>query len=108
MSRRLPISPLAVTFFVLLLGAALLPLLSTPAAALGERVYESNTVIAGTNHLSVDSSDSVAQSFLTSASYRLLNLTLRLRGHLPLPTEPRGRRAVLDRGDFFYFHRESV
>ena len=79
MSRRLPTSPLAVTFFVLLLGAALLPLLSTPAAAFGERVYESNTVIAGTNHLSVDSSDSVAQSFLTSASYRLLNLTLRLR-----------------------------
>ncbi|TLZ57820.1 MAG: DUF11 domain-containing protein [Methanobacteriota archaeon] len=79
MSRRLPTSPLAVTFFVLLLAAALFPFLSPPAAAFGERVYESNTVISGTNHLSVDSSDSAAQSFLTSASYRLLNLTLRLR-----------------------------
>jgi hypothetical protein len=68
-----------VTFFVLLLGAALLPLLSTPAAAFGERVYESNTVISGTNHFPIDSSESAAQSFLASASYRLLNLTLRLR-----------------------------
>jgi len=68
-----------VTFFVLLLGAALLPLLSTHVAAFGERVYESNTVISGTNHFPIDSSESAAQSFLASASYRLLNLTLRLR-----------------------------
>jgi uncharacterized repeat protein (TIGR01451 family) len=68
-----------VTFFVVLAAVALLPLTSTPAAAFGEHVFESNTVISGTNHLNADSTDSIAQSFVASASYQLWNLTLRLR-----------------------------
>jgi uncharacterized repeat protein (TIGR01451 family) len=68
-----------VTFFVVLAAVALLPLISTPAAAFGERVFESNTIVSGTNHLNVDTTNSVAQSFVASASYQLWNLTLRLR-----------------------------
>lgn len=79
MSRRLPTSPLAVTLFVVFAAVALLPLTSVPAAAFGERVFESNTVISGTNQFNVDSTHSVAQSFVASASYQLWNLTLRLR-----------------------------
>jgi len=78
-SRRLPTSPLAVTFFLLFVVATLSPILATPASAFGERVYDSNTVLSGTNYLNVYSGQSVAQSFLASASYRLLSLTLRLR-----------------------------
>ena len=79
MSRRRPTSPLAVTFFLVFLGVGLVPFLATPAAALGERVFESNTVISGTNHVTVDATDSAAQSFLASATYGLWNVTLRLR-----------------------------
>jgi uncharacterized repeat protein (TIGR01451 family) len=68
-----------VTFFVVLAALAVLPLISTPAAAFGERVFESNTVISGTNQVTVDSTHSVAQSFVASATYQLWNLTLRLR-----------------------------
>gem|GEM_PF-3104757 len=67
------------TFFLLFAGAILLPLVATPAAAFGERAYDANTVISGTSHFNVDSGDSAAQSFLASASYRLMNLTLRIR-----------------------------
>ncbi len=79
MSRRLPTSSLAAVFLLVFAGAALVPFLATPAAAFGEQPYESNTVIAGTNHLNVYSGQSVAQSFMATASYRLLNVTLRLR-----------------------------
>ena len=79
MSRRLPPSPLAVTFVLLLAAVALVPLLSPSAAAFGERPFDSNTVISGTNNLQVYQSQSVAQSFLASASYRLTDVTLRLR-----------------------------
>ncbi len=79
MSRRLPPSPLAVTFVLLLAAVALVPFLGPPAAAFGERSFDSNTVISGTNNLLVYQSQSVAQSFLASASYRLTDVTLRLR-----------------------------
>ena len=79
MSRRLPPSPLAVTFVLLLAAVALVPFLGPPAAAFGERPFDSNTVISGTNNLLVYQSQSVAQSFLASASYRLTDVTLRLR-----------------------------
>src|SRR5206468_8512362 len=78
-SRRLPPSPLAVTFVLLLAAVALVPLLGPSVAAFGERPFDSNTVISGTNNLLVYSSQSVAQSFLASASYRLTDVTLRLR-----------------------------
>jgi len=78
-SRRLPPSPLGVTFVLLLAATALVPFLGPPAAAFGERPFDSNTVISGTNNLLVYSSQSVAQSFLASASYRLTEVTLRLR-----------------------------
>src|SRR5205823_6248703 len=57
----------------------LVPLLSPYAAAFGERPFDSKTVISGTNNLQVYQSQSVAQSFLASASYRLTDVTLRLR-----------------------------
>ncbi|MFA5896566.1 MAG: choice-of-anchor R domain-containing protein [Thermoplasmata archaeon] len=64
----------------LLLGSLGLPLLAAPAAALGERVYDANTVIGGTDpFLLVYSAQSVAQSFTASGTYILLNVTLRLR-----------------------------
>src|SRR5438552_5407550 len=78
-SRHLPPSPLGVTFVLLLAATALVPFLGPPAAAFGERPFDSNTVISGTNNLLVYSSQSVAQSFLASASYRLTEVTLRLR-----------------------------
>jgi len=78
-SGRQPTSPLVGVFILLLLGAVLAPFLSVPAAAFGERPFESNTVISGTSHITVSSSESVAQSFVATASYRLTNLTLRLR-----------------------------
>jgi len=78
-SGRQPTSPLVGVFVLLLLGAVLAPLLAVPAAAFGERPFESNTVISGTSHITVSSSESVAQSFVATASYRLTNLTLRLR-----------------------------
>ncbi len=79
MSRRLPTSPLVRILLLLILGGCLAPLLGTPVAAFGERAYESNQVIAGTNNLDVFSGESVAQSFVATDTYRLLNLTLRLR-----------------------------
>ncbi|MCI4371397.1 MAG: DUF11 domain-containing protein, partial [Thermoplasmata archaeon] len=79
MSLRLRTSPLAGIFLLLLVGATLLPFFALPAAAFGERAYESNTVINGTTHQAVYSGESVAQSFTTMTSYRLVNLTLRLR-----------------------------
>ena len=79
MSRRLPTSPLASVLVLVLLASGFLTLLTMPAAAFGEKPYESNTVIADSFHLNVYSGQSVAQSFLATASYRLLNTTLRLR-----------------------------
>src|SRR5207245_9285622 len=78
-SGRQPTSPLVGVFILLLLGAVRAPLLAGRAAAFGERPFESNTVISGTSHITVSSSESVAQSFVATASYRLTNLTLRLR-----------------------------
>lgn len=78
MSRRPPPSPLAVVLAFTVLLAALTGL-ATPAAAFGERVYERNAVISGTSHFDVDTSQSVAQSFRATGTYRLLNVTLRLR-----------------------------
>jgi uncharacterized repeat protein (TIGR01451 family) len=78
-SRRQPTSRQVGLFVLVLLAAALTPFLDAPAAAFGERVYESNTVISGTSHFTVSSSESVAQSFVATASYRLTNVTLRLR-----------------------------
>jgi len=78
-SRRLPTSPLASVLVLVLLASGFLTLLTMPAAAFGEKPYESNTVIADSFHLNVYSGQSVAQSFLATASYRLLNTTLRLR-----------------------------
>jgi len=77
-SRRLPTSPLALVF-VLLAGAILVPLLAPGAEAFGERSYESNTVISGTNRLDVHAGQSVAQSFTSTQTYDLWNVTLRLR-----------------------------
>lgn len=79
MSRRLPTSSLGSILVLLLAGTILVPFLGTPAAAFGERVFESNKVISGTNNLDVHSFQSVAQSFLPSMSYKLFNVTLRLR-----------------------------
>ncbi|MGI0149225.1 MAG: choice-of-anchor R domain-containing protein, partial [Thermoplasmata archaeon] len=79
MSRRLPTSPLAGILVLVFLASSVLGFLSTPAAAFGERVYESNTTINGNTHFNVFSGQSVAQSFLATGTYRLLNLTLRLR-----------------------------
>jgi len=65
--------------FVLLAGVILPPLLAPTAEAFGERPYEWNQVINGTNHLDVYSGESVAQSFVATESYELWNVTLRLR-----------------------------
>ena len=78
LSRRLPASRLLL-MFVLLAGAILPPLLAPTAEAFGERPYEWNQVINGTNHLDVYSGESVAQSFVATESYELWNVTLRLR-----------------------------
>jgi len=78
-SRRLPTSPLAGILVLVFLASSLLTAFSTPAGAFGERVYESNTVINGNTNFNVYSGQSVAQSFLATATYRLLSLTLRLR-----------------------------
>jgi len=78
-SRRLPTSPLVGILILVFLATALSPFLATPAAGFGERPYESNQVINGTNNLLVYSGESVAQSFVATDTYRLLNVTLRLR-----------------------------
>src|SRR5437867_10289137 len=57
---------------------ALSPFLATPAAGFGERPYESNQVVTASN-LNVYTGQSVAQSFVATEMYRLLNVTLRLR-----------------------------
>ena len=77
MSRRLPASTLVVSF--LLLAGVLLALAIPPAAAFGETPHEWNQVVNGTNHLDVHAGQSVAQSFVASETYVLVNLTLRLR-----------------------------
>ena len=79
MSRRLPTSTLVGILLLLLLGVALTPFVSRPVAAFGEHPYEGNQVINGTVHQLVHSGESVAQSFLATASYQLQNVTLRLR-----------------------------
>ena len=79
MSRRLPTSPLVRILLLLFLGTSLTPFLAVPAAAFGERPFEWNQTINGTNHLDVYSSESVAQSFVATDAYRLLNVTLRFR-----------------------------
>jgi len=78
-SRRLPTSPLAGILVLVFLASSLLTAFSTPAVAFGERVYESNTVTNGNTNFDVYSAQSVAQSFLASGTYRLVNTTLRLR-----------------------------
>lgn len=78
MSRRLPTSS-AVALLFLLAGVALAPLFMPPAAGFGERPYDSNQVINGTNHFDVYSGETLAQSFTPTVSYDLLNLTLRLK-----------------------------
>src|SRR2546430_8414906 len=50
-----------------------------PSTPLFRSPFEPDTVISGTSHITVSSSESVAQSFVATASYRLTNLTLRLR-----------------------------
>jgi len=55
------------------------PFVATPVEAFGERVYDANQVINAANHLNVYSGESVAQSFVATDAYRLLNLTLRLK-----------------------------
>lgn len=79
MSRRLPTSTLAGILVLLFAGATLVPFLGNPAAAFGERVFDSNTIISGTSRLNVYSLQSVAQSFVPTFSYQLYNVTLRLR-----------------------------
>ena len=78
MSRRLPTSPLVGILILMFIATALSPFLSTHAAGFGERPYESNQVVTGSN-LNVYTGQSVAQSFVATEMYRLLNVTLRLR-----------------------------
>ena len=78
MSRRLPTSPLVGILILVFLATALSPFLATPAAGFGERPYESNQVVTASN-LNVYTGQSVAQSFVATEMYRLLNVTLRLR-----------------------------
>jgi uncharacterized repeat protein (TIGR01451 family) len=78
-SRRLPTSPLALGFALLFAVALFGPLLAPGVQALGEHPYEWNQVINGTNNFVVSSGNPVAQSFVATADYLLLNLTLRLR-----------------------------
>src|SRR3989442_3961674 len=77
-SRRLPTSPLVGILILMFIATALSPFLSTHAAGFGEPPYESNQVVTGTN-FNVYTWQSVAQSFVATEMYRLLNLTLRLR-----------------------------
>jgi len=77
-SRRLPTSPLVGILILVFLATALSPFLATPAAGFGERPYESNQVVTASN-LNVYTGQSVAQSFVATEMYRLLNVTLRLR-----------------------------
>lgn len=79
MSLRLPTSPLALGFVLLFASALIVPLLSPGVLALGERPYEWNQLISGATHFEVSSAQRVAQSFVPTADYTLLNLTLRLR-----------------------------
>jgi uncharacterized repeat protein (TIGR01451 family) len=65
---------------LLVLSVLAAPFLAATAAAFGERVYESNTVVGGGDpSLLVWSGNSVAQSFTPATTYLLLNVTLRLR-----------------------------
>src|SRR6267143_533091 len=65
---------------LLILSVLAAPFLAATAAAFGERVYDSNTVVgAGDPSFLVWSGNSVAQSFTPSTTYVLLNVTLRLR-----------------------------
>src|SRR2546430_14119183 len=50
-----------------------------PSTPLFRSPFEPNTSTGGLSHITVSSSESVAQSFVATASYRLTNLTLRLR-----------------------------
>src|SRR5919197_4243649 len=64
----------------LVLSALAVPFLASVASAFGERVYDSNTVVAvGDPFFLIWGGQSVAQSFTTSETYVLLNVTLRLR-----------------------------
>ncbi len=62
MSRRLPTSPRVGILLLLFPGTSRTPFLAVPAAAFGERPFEWNQTINGTNHLDVYSSGSVAPS----------------------------------------------
>lgn len=76
MSHRLPASGVAVLLLLGLAVAFLTP--AAPAAGYGEKPYEGNTVINNAD-LDVFRDQSVAQSFVAAETYRLLNVTLRLR-----------------------------
>jgi len=75
-SHRLPAS--SVALLLLVLAALALPFLAGLAQAFGERVFEGNTGISSSKH-EVWVDESVAQSFLATETYRLLNVTLRLQ-----------------------------
>src|SRR5437867_4738633 len=64
----------------LLFGSAGLVFLAPRATAFGERPYEANTVVGGGDpFLYVYSGETNAQSFTATATYVLLNVTLRVR-----------------------------
>src|SRR2546422_8178051 len=69
-------STLAIALFLTGMFVAFLP---APASAFGERTYDANTLVGGDPFFLAWSGESVAQSFTPSATYVLLNLTLRLR-----------------------------
>ncbi len=78
MSRRLPTSALLGILILVFLAGTLSPFVTMPATAFGEQPYEANQVVTPSN-LNVYTSESVAQSFVATEMYRLLNVTLRLR-----------------------------
>lgn len=79
MSRHRRPSPLAIGFVLLLIGGILAPWMAPGASAFGERPYDGNQVISGTSHFDVYQGQSVAQSFVPTAKYVIVSVTLRLR-----------------------------
>src|SRR2546422_4535647 len=71
---------LAAVSLALLFSTSSISLLAPSAAAFGERRYEANTIVGGGDpFLYVYSGESNAQSFTATATYVLLNVTLRVR-----------------------------
>ncbi|MEK6987794.1 MAG: hypothetical protein AABX97_06850 [Candidatus Thermoplasmatota archaeon] len=65
---------------VFLVGGLASPFLIRPSAAYGEHVYEANPILGpGDPSFSVYADQTVAQSFIATATYSLLNVTLRLQ-----------------------------